>query len=164
MPTSQLGAAIRSCSMGTCFDTIGRVPGAGGEFRVGTDRRELYGQHDGDGTAALCATRRGDDGTVVLSGRCGDHGDGATAGGTPIATYTFADGGLDGWLRSGQATLSNAAPPVLDPNGDQRALLTTNRTAGRRGPSLQSAERAERGGRCDVSGECLRVACGSRQR
>ena len=57
-------------------------------------------------------------------------------GGTPIAAYTFADGGLDGWAPFGSATLTNAAPPVLDPNGDTHALLTTNRTAGYMGPSL----------------------------
>ena len=28
-------------------------------------------------------------------------------GGTPIATYTFADGGLDGWTPFGSATLTN---------------------------------------------------------
>ena len=57
-------------------------------------------------------------------------------GGTPIATYTFADGGLDGWTPFGSATLTNAAPPVLDPNGDALSLLTTNRTASYMGPSL----------------------------
>jgi len=39
-------------------------------------------------------------------------------GGTPVATYTFSDGGLDGWAPFASATLTNAAPPVLDPNGD----------------------------------------------
>ena len=57
-------------------------------------------------------------------------------GGTPIAAYTFADGGLDGWTPFGSATLTNTAPPVLDPNGDTHSLLTTNRTAGYMGPSL----------------------------
>ncbi len=57
-------------------------------------------------------------------------------GGTPVATYTFADGGLDGWAPFGSVTLTNAAPPVLDPNGDPRSLLTTNRTATYMGPSL----------------------------
>ena len=57
-------------------------------------------------------------------------------GGTPIAAYTFADGGLDGWTPFGSATLTNTAPPVLDPNGDALSLLVTNRTAGYMGPSL----------------------------
>ena len=57
-------------------------------------------------------------------------------GGTPIATYNFVDGGLDGWAPFGSPTLTNAAPPVLDPNSNARALLTTNRTATFMGPSL----------------------------
>ena len=57
-------------------------------------------------------------------------------GGTPIAAYTFADGGLDGWTPFGSATLTNTAPPVPDPNGDTHSLLTTNRAAGYMGPSL----------------------------
>ena len=57
-------------------------------------------------------------------------------GGTPVATYTFADGGLDGWAPFGSPTLTNAAPPIVDPNSNPRALLTTNRTATYMGPSL----------------------------
>ena len=57
-------------------------------------------------------------------------------GGTPVATYTFSDGGLDGWAPFGSATLTNAAPPIPDPNGDTHSLLTTNRTATYMGPSL----------------------------
>ncbi len=57
-------------------------------------------------------------------------------GGNTVATYNFSDGGLDGWTSFGSPTLANAAPPVLDPAGDARALLTTNRTATYMGPSL----------------------------
>ena len=57
-------------------------------------------------------------------------------GGTPIASYNFADGGLDGWTPFGSPTLTNAAPPVLDPNGDTHSLLVSNRTAGYMGPGL----------------------------
>jgi endo-1,4-beta-xylanase len=53
-----------------------------------------------------------------------------------IATYTFADGGLDGWAPFGSVTLTNAAPPLPDPAGNARSLLTTNRTASFMGPSL----------------------------
>lgn len=53
-----------------------------------------------------------------------------------VATYNFADGGLGGWAPFGSAILTNAAPPVTDPNGDPLALLVTNRTAGFMGPSL----------------------------
>ena len=52
-------------------------------------------------------------------------------------TTTFADGGLDGWSsRSGSSTVANVAPPVLDPNGDARSLLTTGRIANWDGPSI----------------------------
>ena len=53
-----------------------------------------------------------------------------------MATYTFCDGGMDGWFPFGSPTLTNATPPVLDPNGDTNALLTTNRTATYMGPAL----------------------------
>lgn len=56
--------------------------------------------------------------------------------GTVVASYTFADGGLDGWFPFGSPTLTNAAPPILDPNGDTRSLLVTNRSAGFMGPAL----------------------------
>src|SRR6202020_2504037 len=41
-----------------------------------------------------------------------------------------------GWPPLGSATLTNAAPPLLDPNGDARSLLVANRTATYMGPSL----------------------------
>src|SRR5438046_8873253 len=60
----------------------------------------------------------------------------ASSGAQMVATYTFADGGLDGWVPFGSVALTNAAPPVLDPAGNARSLLTTNRTATFLGPSL----------------------------
>jgi endo-1,4-beta-xylanase len=61
----------------------------------------------------------------------------ASSGAQTVATYTFADGGLDGWTPFGSVTLTNAAPPVLDPAGNARSLLTTNRSATYMGPSLE---------------------------
>ena len=125
-----------SCSGGTCYDTIGTYQVAvsssgwaqiGGSYTVSTTETglQLYAQLVGPTTAQSFYL---DD--VVITETA------PPPGGTPIATYTFADGGLDGWAPFGSVSLSNAAPPVLDPNGDQQALLTTNRTAGFMGPSL----------------------------
>ena len=57
-------------------------------------------------------------------------------GGSIVKEWTFADGGTDGWFPFGNPTLTNAAPPVLDPNSDTHALLTTNRTATYMGPAV----------------------------
>ena len=58
-----------------------------------------------------------------------------------VATYTFADGGLDEWIPFGSPVLGNVMPPVSDPAGDTHALLVTNRTSeGFMGPSLESGE------------------------
>ena len=125
-----------SCSGGTCFDTVGafQVPVGssgwaqiGGSYTVSATETglQLYAQLVGPTTAQSFYL---DD--VVITETA------PPPGGTPIATYTFADGGLDGWAPFGSPTLSNTAPPVLDPNGDQQALLTTTRTATFMGPSL----------------------------
>ena len=125
-----------SCSGGTCYDTIGtyQVPVSssgwaqiGGTYTVSTTETGLvlYAQLVGATTAQSFYL---DD--VVITETA------PPPGGTPVATYTFADGGLDGWAPFGSATLTNAAPPVLDPNGDPRSLLVTNRTAAYMGPSL----------------------------
>jgi endo-1,4-beta-xylanase len=125
-----------SCSGGTCFDTIGQfqVPVSssgwtqiGGTYTVSTTETglQLYAQLVGPTTAQSFYL---DD--VVITETA------PPPGGTALATYTFKDGGLDGWTPFGSANLSNAAPPVLDPNGDSLALLTTNRTATYMGPSL----------------------------
>jgi endo-1,4-beta-xylanase len=125
-----------TCPSGTCFDTVGtfQVPVGssgwaqiGGSYTVSTTETgvQLYAQLVGATTAQSFYL---DD--VVITQTA------PPPNGTPLATYTFADGGLDGWTPFGSATLSNAAPPVLDPNGNQRTLLTTSRTATFMGPSL----------------------------
>jgi len=125
-----------SCSGGTCYDTIGtyQVPVSnsgwvqiGGSYTVSTTETglTLYAQLVGATSAQSFYL---DD--VVITETA------PPPGGTPIATYTFADGGLDGWMPFGSATLTNTAPPIPDPNGDTNSLLVANRTAGYMGPSL----------------------------
>lgn len=125
-----------SCSGGTCFDTIGtfQVPVTssgwaqiGGTYTVSATETGLmlYAQLVGATTAQSFYL----DNVVITEVA-------PPPGGTPIATYNFMDGGLDGWTPFGSPTLSSAVPPVLDPNSDARALLTTNRTATFMGPSL----------------------------
>jgi len=55
----------------------------------------------------------------------------------PVASYTWSDGGLDGWTPFGSVTLTNALPSPQDPMGDAHALLTTGRSATYEGPSLK---------------------------
>ncbi len=125
-----------SCSGGTCYDTVGsyEVPVSssgwaqiGGSYTVSATETGLvlYAQLVGATTQQSFYL---DD--VVITETA------PPPGGTPVASYTFADGGLDGWAPFGSATLTNAAPPLDDPNGDARSLLTTNRTATYMGPSL----------------------------
>jgi endo-1,4-beta-xylanase len=124
------------CSGGTCYDTIGsyQVPVTdsgwvqiGGAYTVSTTETGLllYAQLVGATTAQSFYLDE-----VVITETA------PPPGGTPIATYTFSDGGLDGWAPFGSATLTNTAPPVLDPNADPLSLLVSNRTAGYMGPSL----------------------------
>jgi endo-1,4-beta-xylanase len=125
-----------SCSGGTCYDTIGtyQVPVSssgwaqiGGSYTVSTTETglTLYAQLVGATTAQSFYLDE-----VVITETA------PPPGGTPIATYTFADGGLDGWTPFGSASLANSVPPIVDPSGDARSLLVTNRTAGYMGPSL----------------------------
>ena len=125
-----------NCSGNTCYDTIGSYTVAvtdsgwaqiGGTYTPSTTETglTLYAQLVGATSAQSFYL---DD--VVITQTA------PPPGGTPIATYTFSDGGLDGWAPLGSATLTNAAPPILDPNGNARSLLTTNRTAAYMGPSL----------------------------
>jgi endo-1,4-beta-xylanase len=124
------------CSGGTCFDTIGtfQVPVSasgwaqiGGSYTVSATETAvtLYAQLVGPTTAQSFYL---DD--VVITETA------PPPAGSSIATYTFADGGLDGWFPFGSATLTNVATPLADPNGDARNLLTTNRTASFMGPAL----------------------------
>src|SRR5277367_4851128 len=125
-----------TCSGGTCFDTVGSFEVAvsdsgwaqiGGSYTVSATETglTLYAQLVGPTTAQSFYL---DDVTITETA--------PPPGGTPVATYTFSDGGLDGWCPFGSATLANATPPVVDPNGDTNSLLVTNRTATYMGPSL----------------------------
>ena len=125
-----------SCSGGTCFDTVGafQVPVSSsgwaqisGTYMVSTTETglQLYAQLVGPMSAQSFYL----DNVVIAEVS-------PPPGGTPVASYTFVDGGLDGWVPFGSPTLSNAAPPVPDPNSDAHTLLTTNRTATFMGPSL----------------------------
>ncbi len=125
-----------SCSGGTCYDTVGSYEVAvspfqwvqiGGTYTATTTETGLvlYAQLVGATTAQSFYL---DD--VVITETA------PPPGGTPVATYTFQDGGLDGWAPFGPVTLTNTAPSVADPNGDSNSLLVTNRTTGYMGPSL----------------------------
>jgi endo-1,4-beta-xylanase len=120
-----------SCSGGTCYDTIGtyKVPVTasgwaqiGGTYTVSATETGLllYAQLVGPTTAQSFYLDY-----VVITETA------PPPSGTALATY-----GLDGWFPFGSPTLTNAAPPVLDPNGDTRSLLVTNRTSGYMGPAL----------------------------
>jgi endo-1,4-beta-xylanase len=125
-----------SCSGGTCYDTIGSYQVAisdsgwsqiGGTYQVSATATALtlYAQLIGPATAQSFYLD-----TVIITETA------PPPGGTPVATYTFQDGGLDGWAPFGSVTLSNATPPILDPNSDAHSLLASNRTATYMGPSL----------------------------
>lgn len=125
-----------SCSGGACYDTIGSYTVAvsetgwaqiGGNYTPSTTETALtlYAQLVGATSAQSFYL---DD--VVITETA------PPPGGIPVATYTFKDGGLDGWTPFGSPTLTNTSPPLLDPNGDTNSLLVTNRTAGYMGPSL----------------------------
>jgi endo-1,4-beta-xylanase len=125
-----------SCSGGTCYDTIGtyQVPVSssgwaqiGGSYTVSATETGLllYAQLVGATSAQSFYLDN-----VVITETA------PPPGGTPVAAYTFSDGGLDGWAPFGSPTLTNAAPPLADPHGDALSLLITNRTASFMGPSL----------------------------
>src|ERR1017187_3805316 len=125
-----------SCSGGNCYDTVGtyQVPVTssgwvqiGGSYSVSTTETglTLYAQLIGATSAQSFYLDN-----VVITETA------PPPGGTPIAAYTFSDGGLDGWTPFGSPTLTNTAPPMADPNGDALSLLVTNRTATYMGPSL----------------------------
>lgn len=125
-----------SCSGGTCYDTIGtyQVPVTstgwaqiGGSYTVSTTETALtlYAQLVGAATAQSFYLA-----DVVITETA------PPPGGTPVATYTFSSGGTEGWEPFGPVTLSNAALPTPDPNGDTNGLLTSDRTQTYEGPSL----------------------------
>ena len=125
-----------SCTGGTCFDTVGnfQVPVTssgwaqiGGTYMVSSTATALtlYAQLEGPSTATSFYLDN-----VVITETA------PPPPGSSLVTYTFADGGLDGWMPFGSPSLTNAAPPILDPNGNLRSLLVTNRTAAFMGPSV----------------------------
>ncbi len=125
-----------SCSGGTCYDTIGtyQVPvnssgwaQIGGSYTVSQTETALtlYSQLVGASSAQSFYLA-----DVVITETA------PPPGGTPVATYTFSDGGTDDWQPFGPVNLSNAALPTPDPNGDTNGLLTSDRTQTYEGPSL----------------------------
>jgi endo-1,4-beta-xylanase len=125
-----------SCSGGTCYDTIGNyeVPvnstswtQIGGSYTVSETETglTLYAQLVGATTAQSFYLA-----DVVITEIA------PPPGGTPVATYTYSDGGLDGWAPFGPVTLTNETLPVAPPNNETLGLLTTGRTATYMGPSL----------------------------
>jgi endo-1,4-beta-xylanase len=125
-----------TCPGGTCFDTVGAFEVAvsdsgwaqiGGSYTVSTTETgvTLFAQLVGATTAQSFYLDN-----VVITQTA------PPPGGTPVASYTFADGGLDGWTPFGSPVLTNSATPIADPSGDTRGLLVSNRTAGFEGPSL----------------------------
>jgi endo-1,4-beta-xylanase len=124
-----------SCSGGTCYDTIGAYQVAvtdsgwaqiGGAYTVSATETglTLYAQLVGATTATSFYLD-----SVVITQTA------PPPGGTPVASYTFADG-VDGWAPFGSATLTAGNSPIADPAGNTTSLLVTNRTAGYMGPSL----------------------------
>ena len=125
-----------SCSGGTCYDTVGSYQVAvsssgwvqiGGSYTASATETglTLYAQLVGATSAQSFYL---DD--VVITETA------PPPGGTPVAAYTFQDGGLDGWSPFGPVTLTNTTSPIADPSGNSHSLLTSNRTAGYMGPSL----------------------------
>jgi endo-1,4-beta-xylanase len=125
-----------SCSGGTCYDTVGtyQVPVSdtgwaliGGAYTVSATATglTLYAQLVGPTTQQSFYL----DNVVIVETA-------PPPGGTPIASYTFQDGGLDGWEPFGSVSLTNQISPFPDPVGNAHSLLTSGRTATYMGPSL----------------------------
>ena len=125
-----------SCSGGTCFDTVGtfQVPvtdsgwaQVGGSYTVSATETglTLYTQLVGPTTQQSFYLDN-----VVITETA------PPPGGTPVASYTFADGGVDGWAPFGSVSLTNSLSPLADPAGNTHSLLTSSRTQGFEGPSL----------------------------
>ena len=125
-----------SCTGGTCYDTVGAYQIAvndsgwaqiGGSYTVSATETALtlYAQLVGATSAQSFYLDN-----VVITQTA------PPPGGTPVASYTFTDGGLDGWAPFGPVTLTNSALPLSDPNGVSSGLFVTNRTDGYMGPSL----------------------------
>jgi endo-1,4-beta-xylanase len=124
-----------SCSGGTCFDTVGPFQVAvtdsgwaqiGGSYSVSATETglTLYSQLVGPTTQQSFYLDN-----VVITETA------PPASGTPIATYTFADG-VDGWTPFGSVSLASTVSPIADPIGNTHSLLTSGRTQTFEGPSL----------------------------
>ena len=135
MRTSRSGGPTRPAAGGTCFDTVGAFTVAvspdgwaqiGGSYTVsGTETGlTLYAQLVGGTTAQSFYLDE-----VVITQTA------PPPGGTPVASWNFSDGGLDGWGPFGSPTLTNVPSPVADPLGNAHSLLVSNRTATFIGPS-----------------------------
>ena len=101
-----------TCSGGTCYDTIGNYQVAvsgtgwaqiGGSYTVPITETAvtLYAQLVGPSTAQSFYLDE-----VVITETA------PPPGGTPVATYNFSDGGLDGWAPFGSPTLGPMYPAV----------------------------------------------------
>jgi endo-1,4-beta-xylanase len=125
-----------TCGGGTCYDTIGGYEVAvsnsgwvqiGGAYKVSATATGFLLYEQLIGASSAVGTYLDD---VVITETA------PPPNGTVIASYNFADKGLDGWFPFGSPTLTNVAPPVADPSSDARSLLVTNRTGGYMGPAL----------------------------
>ncbi|MCI0660174.1 MAG: endo-1,4-beta-xylanase [Acidobacteria bacterium] len=79
----------------------------------------------------------------------------ATAQTGPVVQNTFEDGTLQGWIPRGGVTLTNTPEAA---NTGSRSLLTTNRTAGFHGPSLNVLNLLTRGATYQVTASVRLVA------
>jgi endo-1,4-beta-xylanase len=128
--------ADSSCSGGTCYDTVGAYQVSvsdtgwaqiGGSYTVSATATglTLYAQLVGPTSQQSFYLDN-----VVITETA------PPPGGTPVASYTFQDGGLDGWAPFGSVSLTNNISPIADPAGNTHSLLTSDRTATYMGPSL----------------------------
>ncbi len=84
-------------------------------------------------------------------------------GGTPVASWNFSDGGLDGWGPFGSPTLTNVASPVADPAGQCAQPAGLEPVSVVHGAEHQSAGREwDYSGR-DVPGDGVRDVAGCRR-
>ena len=151
-----------SCSGGTCFDTVGPFQVAvtasgwaqiGGSYTVSATETglTLYAQLVGPTSATSFYL---DD--VVITETA------PPPAGTPIVSYTFEDGTLDGWFPFGSPTLTNTTSvPVADPNGGSHSLLVSNRTSGFMGPAVNLLGKLTAGATYQVTAYVLLAAADS---
>lgn len=78
--------------------------------------------------------------------------------GPTAASYTFEDGGTDGWFGFGSPAPVNAMPPVTDPNGGTHSLLSTGRTAAFMGPAVNLVSKLTAGATYQITAYVLLAA------